>query len=220
MTSRACGGAIACAASAVGTASTAPDFRRFMLLLMKACGLVRNNATSIWSSETPVAVSSSRCARANLRDERGTRRRRSRPTAHSGCSASCGGLGARDSAGAAAGEGAAATRRSARGAATGGGDIGAAGGASATAGAVERAAAAGTAGLGAGARAIVGGSNSSVYSRTRRPVAQEISRMTSTNGSCTPRSLVNRTNWRPSGRRCSVARVPGSTALYSTLAER
>ena len=40
----------------------------------------------------------------------------------------------------------------------------------------------------------------SVYSRTSRPVAHEISRMTSTKGSWTPRSLTRRTNRRPSAR--------------------
>ncbi len=65
----------------------------------------------------------------------------------------------------------------------------------------------------AGARCAAGGSNSRVYSRTRRPVAQEISRMTSTKGSWTPRSLTRRTKRRPSGRFCSVARVVGRTGL-------
>ena len=67
--------------------------------------------------------------------------------------------------------------------------------------------------VGAAARTAVGGSNSKVYSRTRRPVAHETSRITSTKGSCTPRSLVRRTNWRPSGRRSSTALVLGSTGL-------
>ena len=40
-------------ASAAGTASTTPDFNRFMLLSMKACGLPRYSDTSIWSSDTP-----------------------------------------------------------------------------------------------------------------------------------------------------------------------
>ena len=63
------------------------------------------------------------------------------------------------------------------------------------------------------ARIVAGGSNSRVYSRTRRPVAHEISRMTSTKGSCTPRSLTRRTNRRPSARFSNDARVLGSTGL-------
>jgi hypothetical protein len=47
--------------------------------------------------------------------------------------------------------------------------------------------------VGAAARMAGGGSKSRVYSRTRRPVAQEISRITSTKGSWTPRSLTRRT---------------------------
>ncbi len=50
------------------------------------------------------------------------------------------------------------------------------------------------AGSGAGAAASArfdGGSNSSVYSRTSLPLVQVSSRITSTNGSCTARSLVN-----------------------------
>jgi hypothetical protein len=63
------------------------------------------------------------------------------------------------------------------------------------------------------ARIVAGGSNSKVYSRTRRPVAHEISRMTSTNGSWTPRSLTRRTNRRPSARFSNDARVLGNTGL-------
>ena len=49
-------------------------------------------------------------------------------------------------------------------------------------------------------RIVAGGSNSKVYSRTSRPVAHEISRITSTKGSRTPRSLTRRTKRRPSAR--------------------
>jgi hypothetical protein len=66
---------------------------------------------------------------------------------------------------------------------------------------------------GAAARIAVGGSNSNVYSRTSRPVAQDTSRITSTNGSWTPRSLMSRTNRRPSERFSRLARVLGSTGL-------
>src|SRR6476659_8918523 len=135
MTSRACGTLICCAASAVGTARTAPDFSRFMLLLMKACGLVRNSATSIWSSETP-----GRCVFDAMRDSESPGRTRysSAPPPADGALGVLGALaalGGRDSDGTGAGDGAAAIRRSGRGAATGGGAIGAAAGASATAGA-------------------------------------------------------------------------------------
>jgi hypothetical protein len=41
------------AVSADGTANVTPDFIRFMLSSTKACGLLRNSETSIWSSETP-----------------------------------------------------------------------------------------------------------------------------------------------------------------------
>ena len=60
------------------------------------------------------------------------------------------------------------------------------------------------AGAAACARACAGGSNSSVYSRTRRPVAQLTSRITSTKGSSTARSLVTRSYGRPSARRCQL----------------
>ena len=50
---RASAGGTPWAASADGTASTTPALRRFMLSPMKALGLARNSATSIWSSETP-----------------------------------------------------------------------------------------------------------------------------------------------------------------------
>ena len=60
-----------------------------------------------------------------------------------------------------------------------------------------------------------GGSSISVYSRTRRPPDQVSSRMTSTKGSCTARSLLTRSTGRPS-RRASCTCVPVSTGLYST----
>ena len=82
--------------------------------------------------------------------------------------------------------------RSARRGATGGA-LGATAGASIGIGvAADKAGAVVGAGAGAAARALDGGSNSKVYSRTNRPVGQLISRITSTNGSCTPRSLVKR----------------------------
>ena len=93
-----------------------------------------------------------------------------------------------------AGDGAAAGRLTRLGAGAGAAAVRGARGAGAT-GADGAAAIAGAAAGGrrrAGARAMVGGSNSSVYSRTRRPVDQEISRITSTNGSCTARSLLSR----------------------------
>ena len=59
--------------------------------------------------------------------------------------------------------------------------------------AVTTGAAVAATGAGAAALAVlVGGSSSKVYSRTSRPVDQVISRITSTNGSCTGRSLVRR----------------------------
>ena len=98
--------------------------------------------------------------------------------------------------------------RSAEGAAAAPGETGIACAAGALAGAT-----AAVTGAGGAARAVVGGSNSIVYSRTRRPVGQLSSRMTSMNGSCTPRSLVIFRNGRPSGRRRSSTWVPGKTAL-------
>ena len=58
-----------------------------------------------------------------------------------------------------------------------------------------------------------GGSNSNVYSRTRRPVDHDNSRITSTKGSWTTRSLVRRRKGRPSGRLSSAACVVGNTLL-------
>jgi len=50
---RASRGEVACAVASSGTVSTAPERMRFTLPLMKALGLERSMATSIWSSETP-----------------------------------------------------------------------------------------------------------------------------------------------------------------------
>src|SRR6202012_4134469 len=44
------------AVSALGTLSVTPDFIRFMLSSMKACGLLRYSETSIWSSDTPLGL--------------------------------------------------------------------------------------------------------------------------------------------------------------------
>ena len=187
-----------------------------MLLPMKALGLARNSDTSIWSSETP-----GRCVRrgdlrqrvAGLDAVLVADRRRRRRRARAGCRRAV----ARPRLAAAArGRGAAlarcGARRFARGfarsradgarPAVGGSGVGAGGAAEITGAVVVPARL-----RRAGARCVAGGSNSSVYSRTSRPVAQEISRMTSTKGSWTPRSLTRRTNRRPSARFCSVARV-------------
>src|ERR1700748_1795777 len=44
------------AVSALGTDNVTPDFIRFMLSSMKACGLLRYSETSIWSSDTPLGL--------------------------------------------------------------------------------------------------------------------------------------------------------------------
>src|SRR5512138_639335 len=88
-----------------------------------------------------------------------------------------------------------------------GAGVGVACGAADTCGDVGAAACAG------GATRDCGGSSSKVYSRTRRPEDQVSSRITSTNGSCTARSLCTRRYMRPSGRRATVTWVDGSTAL-------
>src|ERR1019366_738663 len=68
------------------------------------------------------------------------------------------------------------------------------------------------AGGGAAARIAAGGSKSKGYSRTSRPVAQEISRITSTKGSCTPRSLTSR----PTGQsRLAIERADLDEALHA-----
>ncbi|AVS61304.1 hypothetical protein C8241_05865 [Paracidovorax avenae] len=53
MICRASAGGVARACASLGISSTAPDFMRFTLPRMKASGLARIMATSIWSSETP-----------------------------------------------------------------------------------------------------------------------------------------------------------------------
>ena len=181
-----------------------------MLLPLKALGLARNSETSIWSSETP-----GRCVRAGdlrqrvagadavlvgtrrLRRARGGGARRSRAAAEAslparGCAAARRSrASARAASRAASRASRAVTARRGAGAQAASG----AGGAAEITGDVEVPGAGGAA-----ARIVAGGSNSSVYSRTSRPVAHEISRMTSTNGSWTPRSLTRRTNRRPSAR--------------------
>ena len=108
------------------------------------------------------------------------------------------------------GAGAGAAGLAARGACSAAG-LGAVAVAGAGAGAAEIT---GDAGAGAGVTAVRvdGGSSSIVYSRTRRPLAQVNSRMTSTKGSCTTRSLDTRRYGRPSARLASVITVPGRTA--------
>ena len=44
------------AVSALGTLNVTPDFIRFMLSSMNACGLLRYSETSIWSSDTPLGL--------------------------------------------------------------------------------------------------------------------------------------------------------------------
>ncbi len=163
-----------------------------MLFWMKACGLAWNIATSICSSDT--AGGSVRWA---IAPSVSPRRTVTCPSAGAGANAagaSC------DGACGAAGLGACGA------AATGG------------AGAAGTAATAG--GAGGGAACSRGGSSSTVYWRTRRPVAQVSSSMTSTKGSWTARSPARRSTARPSGRRSSVTRVPGSTGLNSSPAAR
>ena len=98
--------------------------------------------------------------------------------------------------------------------------LGAAAGApGASAGAGEGDITASVAGGGAGARAL-GGSNSRVYSLTRRPLAQVASTITSTNGSSTTRSLVTRNTERPPARVINCTLAEGNTGLYSMPAAR
>src|SRR5512134_534787 len=59
-------------------------------------------------------------------------------------------------------------------------------------GAAEICGAAGACAIAGGATRDCGGSSSNVYSRTKRPDDHVSSRITSTNGSCTARSLVTR----------------------------
>ncbi|MFN9746708.1 MAG: hypothetical protein ACK57B_13795 [Betaproteobacteria bacterium] len=72
---------------------------------------------------------------------------------------------------------------------------------------------------GAAAGRACGGSNSIVYSRTSRPLAQVASTIRSTKGSSTARSLRTCSTCRlPRCTSCTV--VPGSVALYSTPVAR
>src|SRR5205085_5067798 len=157
-----------------------------MLFSMKACGLPRYSETSIWSSDTP-----ERCVRPAMRDSVSPGRTRYSSgldgSGWAGVSAVAvavpfdgpgrrsAGLG--DAAGPVVGAGAGVTAATGGGAGEGSGVI---------TGAVDGP------GTGDVARLRVGGSNSSVYSRTRRPVDHEPSRITPTKGSCTERSLVRR----------------------------
>ena len=173
---------------------------------MNASGLTRNSETSIWSSDTPDG-----CTRAAMRLRVSPRRTRTSslpvvPGAAAGAAAVAG-------AGVACG----------RGGAGGGGDTGevaaATGGAPAAVGAGEIDG--GTAAVtGAWAVRLLGGSSSSVYSRTSRPVAQLASTMTSTKGSSSGRSLDSRRTLRPSGLCCSTTWAEVNAGLYSTPAAR
>ena len=206
MTSRAACGVSLPASSGDGTDSTLPAFRRFMLSPTNACGLARNNDTSIWSSETPW-----RCVRPAMRDsESPDLTRYSSPLVGAdgaegadgavvaGVMTRTGGAGrdARGAAGDDEGAGAAAT----------GGGASAGRGAGVITGAVAGA-------DGAWAWREPGGSNNIVYSRTSRPLDQVASTITSTKGSSTARSLVTRSTLRPSARRAICTWVDVSTAL-------
>ncbi len=183
-----------------------------MLLPLKALGLARNSATSIWSRETPW-----RWVRPAIFESESPERTWYSSTSPVAAPAlrAAGPASSRGFAWLAAAFAAARRSRSSARAASRAsrcdtaGDCGAAvGGAAEITGDVV------VPGVGgAAARIEAGGSNSSVYSRTSRPVAQEISRITSTNGSWTPRSLTRRTNRRPSGRFSNETRVLGRTAL-------
>src|SRR5262245_762756 len=207
MTSRASAVVTPLASSEDGTDNTAPAFSRFMFSPMNALGLLRNNATSIWSSDTPArwlwramrySVSPSRTLYS------------SGPVGN----AAAGAAGARlvctapREAGAGRGAGAAAVGGIGVGATVDGVGAGAAAG-----GAADTCGAAGAWACTGGATRDCGGSSSSVNSRTRRPDDHVSSRITSTNGSCTARSLVTRRYGLPSGRRAIVTCVEGSTAL-------
>ena len=162
---------------------------------MKAFGLLRNSATSIWSSDTPW-----RCVRCAARYSVSPSRTLYSSMLPAGAALGAGAaarcIGA---AGAAAGRGvgAGAAARGGAGGVTGaigaaaiGGDAGA--GVVVAPGAAEITGAAGAAACTGGATRDCGGSSSRVYSRTSRPDDQVSSRITSTNGSCTARSLVMR----------------------------
>ena len=161
-----------------------------MLSPMKACGLPRNSDTSIWSSEMPGCW-----VRPAMRlSESPGRTRYCEPS-------SAGAVAAGRGKALAVARGGGAGRVTGAGAAALG--AGAAAGAAAITGAVA----------GAGAAATLGGSNSIVYSRTRRPLDQLASTITSTKGSNTARVLVTRRKVRPSGRRTTCTWADGSTAL-------
>ena len=181
-----------------------------MLSPMNASGLPRNSETSIWSSDTPLRS----VREAMALSESPRRTRYSSPDAWTVLAAAGAGTGAADLAGTGAGavaRGAGAVRGAAATGAGAGARVAGAGAAEAT-GAVV--------GEGAAATRVLGGSNSIVYSRTKRPDDQVASTITSTKGSSTARSLVTRRKGRPSARRSSVTFAPDSTALYSTPAFR
>ena len=205
---------ICLAASAEGTVNTTPALSRFMLSAMKALGLPLNSETSIWSREMP-----GRCARLATALKESPRRTLYSSPDSAACGAAVTGR-------AAAGLGAAGARM---GAGADGRAIGAllamggGGGGDGDAEGDGKGAGVATAevtGAGAAATREAGGSNNIVYSRTRRPEAQVASRITSTKGSSTARSLDTRTKARPSGRRSTVTTAEGSTGLYSTPAAR
>jgi hypothetical protein len=195
------------ASSAEGTVSTEPAFSRFMLSPTKASGLVRNSETSIWSRDTPEGA-----VRPAMRDSESPRATRTvSPPADAGAALAAGRAGC--GAGAAAARVDGARGAAAMGAGTAAGAAG--GGASGT---VLPGAGVSTGAVSAGGVAAgrdCGGSNSIVYSRTRRPLAQVASTIRSTKGSSTARSVVTRSTWRPL--RCtSCTLADGSAALYST----
>ncbi len=167
-----------------------------MLLPTKASGLPRNSATSIWSSDTLGGCTD---LAMRLSESPGRTWYLSPAAAAVAAAGAAGGAATALGAGAgASGRGAARRSGLGAGAATAGGGaawatrgvgcIGAGGGT----GAAEMAGATLGAGAAAMLRGVPGGSSSIVYSRTRRPLAQFISRITSTKGSTTARSLVTR----------------------------
>jgi hypothetical protein len=191
-----------------GNCSTEPALSRFMLPSMKASGLLRNRPTSIWSSEMPLTW-----VRAATLDSESPAR-----TRYSDAAATGGRAGAGVGTGAAAGGRATASGAGTEAAPMRGRAVVTAGAGAGTASldaCVPGAGAAATAGgavmTGAGLGRL-GGSNSNVYSRTSRPLDQVSSRMTSTKGSCTARSLLTRSTVRPPCRAtCTWAEV--STGL-------
>jgi hypothetical protein len=164
--------------ASVGRSRTAPALTRLTLFPMKALGLARNMATSIWSSEAlagrlaaAMRPAVSPALTVTLREAPLEAPVVSDFSVAAGWSALA--------AGAAAARAGGATAR-----AVAAGADGAA--AAAGAGGLSAAAVAAFSGAGAGA-AVLGGSNSSVYSRTSRPAAQLASSTMSTNGSLTGR---------------------------------